>query len=281
MMRLYRENGVSPTGGCLPMFLQMPALIVLYDVIKGLANTVKIGTKLSSGRLCMTPLKFCATPRYIPHSSAMYKNLVASPGVIKSIGLNLATKPLGHHAHWYDYIPYIAMVLVAVALQYLQMAMMTRRNKRNANAPAVPQQMQTMQKFLPLIFAYIYLLVPAGVVIYMIVSSGIRVLTQDLMYRFGLVKLPGERKISPAKSATAKASTKSTAKASTKSTTSRRKEIEVQSSSSNGSGRNGSGPQRGSGSGGSRNGKKSTPAPIEPESKSHPRSRSKRERKAR
>ena len=25
MMRLYRESGVSPTGGCLPMFLQMPA----------------------------------------------------------------------------------------------------------------------------------------------------------------------------------------------------------------------------------------------------------------
>jgi len=34
-MRLYKEQGVNPAGGCLPMFLQMPFLFILYDVIKG------------------------------------------------------------------------------------------------------------------------------------------------------------------------------------------------------------------------------------------------------
>ena len=42
VMALYRENGVNPTGGCLPMFLQFPILIVLYDVVRGLSKTAKI-----------------------------------------------------------------------------------------------------------------------------------------------------------------------------------------------------------------------------------------------
>jgi YidC/Oxa1 family membrane protein insertase len=202
MMRLYRENGVSPTGGCLPMFLQMPALIVLYDIIRGLANTIPKGTVYPTGTVlqngmvtkagqkCMA--KVCAVPRYIPTSSKMYHDLVATPGVMKAFGLNLASKPLTHHANWWDYIPYFALLAVAVGLQYFQMSQMTKRNKAAAQ---MNPQMQTMQKVMPLIFAYIYFLVPAGVIIYMIVSSAIRILTQDLIFRTGIVQRPGEREI--------------------------------------------------------------------------------------
>jgi YidC/Oxa1 family membrane protein insertase len=198
MMKLYRERGVSPTGGCLPMFLQMPAFIVLYDVIRGLANTVKPGTKLGTGHRVCHPgphQTACATPRYVPHHSAIYQNLIKTPGVMHSIGLNLAAKPLTHHAQWVDYIPYFALLAVAVGLQYFQMAQMTRRNKKNNAQQQMPQQMQTMQRVMPLIFAYIYFLVPAGVVIYMIVSSAIRVLTQDLIFRYGLVQPAGVHQI--------------------------------------------------------------------------------------
>ena len=198
MMRLYRENGVSPTGGCLPMFLQMPALIVLYDTIRGLANTIKRGQTFGTGKkVCHAVV--CATPRYVPHSSAIYHDLVKTPGVMHSIGLNLAAKPLTHEGHWYGYVPYFAMIAVAVGLQYFQMAQMTRRNKKNNAQQQVPQQMQMMQRVMPLIFAYIYFLVPAGVVIYMIVSSAIRVLTQDLIFRYGLVGAPGGRQVSGGK----------------------------------------------------------------------------------
>lgn len=197
LMKLYREQGVSPTGGCLPMFLQMPAFIVLYDVIRGLANTVKSGAKMGTGhKICHAVAgSVCATPRYVPVNSAIHKALLKTPGVMHSIGLNLAAKPLTHRSNWADYIPYFALLAVAVALQYFQMAQMTRRNKRNNTQQQMPQQMQTMQRVMPLIFAYIYFLVPAGVVIYMIVSSAIRVLTQDLIFRYGLVQSPGQRQV--------------------------------------------------------------------------------------
>jgi len=54
MMKLYREEGANPIGGCLPVLLQAPFLFILYSVIKGLANKVTLHGKL-------VPL-----PRYIP-----------------------------------------------------------------------------------------------------------------------------------------------------------------------------------------------------------------------
>ena len=44
MMKLYKEHGVNPAGGCLPMVLQFPVFIILYGVIRGLTNTVTMGT---------------------------------------------------------------------------------------------------------------------------------------------------------------------------------------------------------------------------------------------
>jgi YidC/Oxa1 family membrane protein insertase len=180
LMRLYKERGVNPAGSCLPLFLQMPFLLVLYDVIRGLSNTVTVNGQVH------------AEPRYIPHSSKMYQDLVASHGAMNAFGMNLALKPFSHHANWYDYIPYFALVIAAVVLQFIQMNQMTKRNP--AAAQANPQ-MQRMQKIMPIFFAYIYFLIPAAVVIYMIVSTAIRIGTQDILFRTGIVQPAGERVI--------------------------------------------------------------------------------------
>jgi membrane protein insertase Oxa1/YidC/SpoIIIJ len=64
-----------------------------------------------------------------------------------------------------------------------------------------------MQRFFPIIFAYFYLIIPAAVVLYMIISTTIRIITQDLMFRTGVsnpnkgknnVLAPGEPKEIPA-----------------------------------------------------------------------------------
>ena len=73
---------------------------------------------------------------------------------------------------------------------------MNQMTKRNKGVAQMNSQMQTMQKVMPLIFAYIYFLIPSGVVVYMIVSSAIRIGTQDFIFRHGIVQKPGEREIS-------------------------------------------------------------------------------------
>ncbi len=181
MMRLYKERGINPAGGCLPMLLQMPFLIILYDLIRGLTNTVTVHGHL------------VAEPRYISHGSQLYKNLIAHPGQMNAFGMNLADKPFSPHPSIWAAIPFFVLVVAAVALQYFQMAQMTRRNPQAAQAN---KQMQMMQKFMPLLMAYIYFLVPAAVVIYMIVSTIIRIATQDVMFRMGIVKpAKAERKL--------------------------------------------------------------------------------------
>lgn len=178
MLRLYKEEGANPAGGCLPMFIQFPFLIILYDIIRGLTNINP--TKIKVPDACH--LNFNLTnvaPRYIPNSSKMYCSLVATGGKMMSFGIDLALKPFSHHSSWFAAIPYFVLVGFAVALQYIQM---TRMNKRNPAAQA-NSQMATIQKFMPIVFAYIYFLIPAAVLIYMIVSSVIRIGTQEAIFR--------------------------------------------------------------------------------------------------
>ena len=69
MMRLYKENGTSPFGACLPSLLQMPFLIVLYSLIRGLSNVVPKGQSYTNaaGQTVKCVAKAgCASPRYIP-----------------------------------------------------------------------------------------------------------------------------------------------------------------------------------------------------------------------
>lgn len=193
MMKLYREEGANPVGGCLPMLLQMPFLFILYSTIKGLANKVLVKGKLVS------------LPRYIPSSSKMYHNLVASGGQIKAFGMDLNLKTFSVHSSFLAQIPFLVFVAVAVGLQYFQMAQMTNRSKKTGTT--LPSQQLMMQRFFPIIFAYFYLIIPAAVVLYMIISTTIRIITQDLMFRTGVsnpnkgkgtVLAPGEPKEIPA-----------------------------------------------------------------------------------
>jgi YidC/Oxa1 family membrane protein insertase len=37
MMRLYKENKVSPLGGCLPLLLQLPIIFAVFEVLRNLS----------------------------------------------------------------------------------------------------------------------------------------------------------------------------------------------------------------------------------------------------
>ncbi|MGH9045220.1 MAG: YidC/Oxa1 family membrane protein insertase [Acidimicrobiales bacterium] len=185
MMALYKQQGINPAGGCLPMFLQMPFLIILYDTLRGLTNVVK-----GHPQPRYIP-KLTGHPATIPLVERLYHNLVHSGGQMVSFGVNFANEPFTHGLSAEQRVPLFALVAIAVALQYFQMHQMTARNRRHGQQVAVNKQMQTIQKFTPILFAYIYFIVPSAVVIYMIVSTLIRLATQDIMFRTGMVKMPG------------------------------------------------------------------------------------------
>jgi YidC/Oxa1 family membrane protein insertase len=212
MMRLYKDNGTSPFGACLPSLLQMPFLIVLYSLIRGLSYIVPKGSTYtdSAGQTikCMAKAG-CASPRYIPTSSQMHQALVASNGQMHWwFGMDLSSLPFSSHTspgsagQGLLVIPYLVLIAAAMFLQYYQMKQM---NSRNPQAAAANPQMQQMQKFFPIIFGVIYLRVPAGATIYMVVSSAMRIGTQEVMFRTGMVKpVVHEREIGSPKQEKAK-----------------------------------------------------------------------------
>lgn len=186
MMKLYKEHNVNPASGCLPMLLQMPAFFILYSVIRGLTNTVTVPAHSvkTAGFTREIPEKITAIPRYIPKDSKMYHNIVAAHGQLISFGMNFSDKLLSHHSSIWAAIPYLLLVLASVGLQYLQMA---RLNARNPQAAQANPQAAMLQKYMPLIFGFIYLNVAALLNIYFIFSSAIRIGTQEVLFRKGLV----------------------------------------------------------------------------------------------
>lgn len=165
MSQVFKENKVSPAGGCLPMLAQFPLLYVMYSVIRGLSNTVGPHH---------TP-----SPKYIGHTTALYKELIASGGQMHSLGLNLSQSATSVHG-FLTALPYYLVIAVAIVLQYLQMAQLTSKNPQ---AAAANPQAQMLQKYTPIIFGIIYISIPAGVNMYFIVSSLFRIGQQELMYR--------------------------------------------------------------------------------------------------
>jgi YidC/Oxa1 family membrane protein insertase len=200
MMALYKEQGVSPVGGCLPMFLQMPFLLVFYDVIRGLTNTVEVhGKTVAQPRYIPKPPTPLPDP--IPLIDRMYHNLVINGGHMVAFGIDLSLKPFSHGLTFAQRIPFFALVAVAVGLQYVLMRQM---NSRNPQA-AANTQMQTIQKITPILFAYIYFIIPAAALIYMIVSTIVRIATQHVMLRMGIVSTAKKPRVEPGSVPTAAA----------------------------------------------------------------------------
>jgi len=276
MMKLYKEHNVNPASGCLPMLLQMPFFFMLYSVIRGITNTVSKGTALSysyvngviyPNQKSVCHVAVCAEPRYISPSTKMYHDIVAAHGKLLSGGIDFASKLLSHHPSPWAYVPFAILVIGAVGLQYLQMA---RLNARNPQAAQANPQAAMLQKYMPLIFGFIYLNVAAILNVYFIVSSAIRIGTQEVLFRRGMVPGPG----SPAPAAGGRSRTLSASKDAVD------EEGERTLPKATGGG-GGSGTKRTSSSSNGNQAASDDGSQTGSAAKKHPRSKAKKERKAR
>ncbi len=165
MMALYQEHKVSPFSSCLPLLLQTPVFMVLYRVLTGLTQIGKDGN---------------FNPRYLDADSALAIALRAT-NKMSSFGMDLskgALKELQNEGVL-TALPYLFLVsLVAVSAYYQQRQV----SARNTGAATNPQQ-QMVMKLMPAIFVFISLSLPAGVVLYFVVSNGVRILQQAWVTR--------------------------------------------------------------------------------------------------
>ena len=177
LMKFYQENKINPLGGCLPLLIQMPVFIVLYRVLRELTATCVDRAMIAAGK-CTTIGNFA--PKYIDHSTDLWKALTATDQMM-AFGMDLshsAAKEMSEN--WVGAIPYLVLILMVTASSYIQQLQISARNK---NGSAINPQQAMLLKVMPAFFAVISLTLPAGIVVYFLVSNLYRIGQQSYITR--------------------------------------------------------------------------------------------------
>jgi YidC/Oxa1 family membrane protein insertase len=156
-MKLYKEHGVNPLGGCLPLLLQLPVLFALFYVIRD-------------------------PDKYLGESTALYQDLQTKAlEVHQFLGLRLDCSPTlawGDRAStvvdvscggngFLSALPYLILLgLMGFTTWYQQKQMQASRG----SDPSA-QQMQMIGKIMPLFLVFFGFGFPAGVLIYWFASN--------------------------------------------------------------------------------------------------------------
>jgi YidC/Oxa1 family membrane protein insertase len=185
LLKFYKENNINPLGGCLPLLVQMPVFLVLYQVLRGLTRRVSDlgfavgwsgGTSATGSPVTDVPttqyeltLKF--DPAYVNPATDLYQSLSGST-TMQALGIDLAeSASQALSISIVEALPYFLLIAVVGVTGYVQQKQI---QGRNPNAEVNPQQ-QMLMKVMPIFLPVISFGLPAGLVLYFAVSNLYRV----------------------------------------------------------------------------------------------------------
>lgn len=208
IMAMYKENKVSPVGGCLPFIVQSPFFIALFGVLQGMTRVRywvptgqpfleaqargKTDGKIPEGAVAV------GLPKHLPKGSSLYNSLFGvdgpipsgsnlpelrhAPGEVKAFGFDLARSAADMVSKGFvSFLPYLGLIVLMVGLQVFAQRQV---NRRNPAAAAANPQMQTITKVMPFMFGIFGWGFQAGLTLYWTTSSALRIVQQWALYRF-------------------------------------------------------------------------------------------------
>jgi YidC/Oxa1 family membrane protein insertase len=156
LMKFYKENQINPLGGCLPLLAQMPIFIALYQTLREIQH-------------------------FIPKDSSMYADICSGVNCkvvnLDFFGMNLTQSASNAPKGFWNALPYFVLVGLVVITAFLQQRQ-TMRNQTQVNP-----QMQVIGKVMPIIFGFISINIPAGVVLYFFTSNLWQIGQQEVVFR--------------------------------------------------------------------------------------------------
>jgi len=211
--KLYQEEGINQTAGCLGSILTMVLLLGVYQVVmrpltfvlrlvpdqiteaKDLLvkwlETQNITEKYINGRPELIILKYAKTNPEIFSSMSGFTDKLAGFNN-HFLGFDLAGVPSLHPENGWSFTAVMLVLLPVLAtIAQLIMTVITQMHSKKTN-PAAAQQMGGMNLMLymsPLMTLWIGMSVPAGMSFYWLVNSVISLIVQLLLYKY----LSGER----------------------------------------------------------------------------------------
>lgn len=200
MLQFYRENDINPMGSCLPLLIQMPIFLVLFQVVKGMTRMGSDGT---------------FNPNHLAETTELFQSLDRQKEML-FLSFDLEKSPLKALSErgFIVALPYLVLIALWVSTSYIQ-----QRQVSGRNTEAMTPQQKMMMRIIP-IFSLTALWFPAALSIYWVTSNLCRLLTQGyISHRFynvgalGLGKQRGEgtappvieMKVKPAKSGSSSA----------------------------------------------------------------------------
>ena len=173
VMALYKEHGVNPFGGCLPLLLQMPVFIGLFYVvrepIKYLSENVALFSDLQEKALAVNNflgLRLDCSPvaafQGAESPIATIQETCTSGGLINAL-------------------PYFLLIGLMGGTTYYQQRQMTAM--RSGQTDPQQQQMQNFMKVMPFILVFFGFSFPMGVILYWVTTNFWTIVQQRIMLR--------------------------------------------------------------------------------------------------
>lgn len=158
MMKLYKERGVNPAAGCLPIFAQMPFFFGMYSLVSGLSRVEAL-----PGLLVVVP-----SPKFLHPASALFQDLVNAGGRMQWFGIDLSQSFAQYDGSLVQRLPYLTLVVIQAATGLLLQFRMERSQPAPTGQAA---QMRTIMRVMPVMFAVFSINFPAAVVLYWVFGN--------------------------------------------------------------------------------------------------------------
>ncbi len=198
-MKLYQENGANPMGGCLPMLIQFPILIALYNIIRKPLSYIMM---LSNDKIMeiyallkgtqadnFARLDQLSLAKQMEQSMDKLGEIAQSVINFDFFGLDLSVTPTLEFIsqNWiYALIPIVAggtTYLVSLISNKISGAAMQGNNQAASS-------MKMMNVMFPLMTAWFSITLPAGLGLYWTVSNLFQILQMVLMNKYITVEVP-------------------------------------------------------------------------------------------
>ena len=197
--KLYTQYGVSPMSGCLPMLIQLPLIMVLYQVVRE-PITYILGKSASVINGAAAALGIATENNFYLQLDIMNK-LSDNPALVEGLegfassdiinfnflGINLGMIPtidfgkIGENPG--AYLPLLLIPILAAATTFLQSMIMNKLNGTNsgsnAQAAAMTKSMSFMMPVMILVMAFS---VPASLGLYWIIGNIFQIGQQYLLH---------------------------------------------------------------------------------------------------
>lgn len=151
LMRLYKEHKVNPMGGCLPLIIQMPILILFFQVLRGFEYFVP-NTEIIDGG-------FLWIKNVVEYQGEMVAGLAAPDQLFGVIG---------------NYNIGILPILVGVSMyfqQKLTMPPVTVASQSDSSSNPAFNTQKMMGTIMPVMIAFISFSLPSGLSLYWFTST--------------------------------------------------------------------------------------------------------------